>query len=320
MVAELVGLGCAMTCGRRRLAAPVCDLGCVRSDGASCCPPIRLPQDLDASTVHTIAMMEEGGDYGEDRAVHTNQLAPLLSAGARSVQQLALTIAEPPNADLAAALRAATRVTSLRLRFTSREWAAQGATRLDCSLLGGMKQLRTLSTDAAQRLDNPTALAAVPLAELLMPIATALPAIAPHTPGLTRLQLARCSAEGLHSAEAAVGQALHRLTALRCLELGGRNEMNMRSSPETIAMAGGMQELFDTTCRRHACIAITQSTGAAAVSKPRLTAQYLGPKPRHQHFPSAQCGCERMLSSKQQLQRGRAAPRRGKQKPETVQV
>ncbi|KAI7843345.1 hypothetical protein COHA_003042 [Chlorella ohadii] len=198
--------------------------------------------DLDASTVHTIAMMEEGGDYGEDRAVHTNQLAPLLSAGARSVRQLALTIAEPPNADLAAALRAATGLTSLQLRLTGKEWAAQDGTRLDCSLLGGMALLRTLSTDEAQRLDNPTTLAAVPLAELAIEGPAALPAIAPHTPGLTRLELAGCSAEGLHTAEPAVGQALHGLTALRCLALGGREELSRRNSPETIAEARGMQE------------------------------------------------------------------------------
>ncbi len=201
-----------------------------------------LPQDLDASTMHTIQMMDESGDYGEDRSVRTNQLAPLLSAACQSVRQLALTIAEPPNADLAAALRAATRVTSLRLRFTSSEWAAQGATRLDCSLLGGMALLRTLSTDAAQRLDNPTALAALPLAELAIEGAAALPAIAPHTPGLTRLELAGCSAQELHGAEPAVGQALHGLTALRCLALGGREELSDSRSPETIAEAGGMQE------------------------------------------------------------------------------
>ncbi|KAI7843344.1 hypothetical protein COHA_003041 [Chlorella ohadii] len=203
--------------------------------------------DLDASTVNTLQLMEQqaapqGEELLQDRLVHTNQLAPLLSAACRSVRQLALTIAEPPDEEMADALHAATRVTNLRLRFTSREWAAQGATRLYCSLLGGMKLLRTLSTDAAQRLDNPAALATLPLAELAIEGAAALPSIAPHTPRLTRLELVGCSAEGLHSAEPAVRQALHGLTALRCLALGGQERFSGRSRAETAAEAGGMQE------------------------------------------------------------------------------
>ncbi len=205
---------------------------------------ILLPQDLDASTVHTIQLMEQqAAPQGQvDRSVHTNQLAPLILAACHSLRQLALTIAEPPDDDMADALRAATRVTSLRLRFTSSEWAAQGATRLDCSLLGGMALLRTLSTDAAQRLDNLTALAALPLAELAIEGPAALPAMAPHTPVLTRLELARCNGAALHSVEPAVGHALRSLTALRCLTMGGLEEVSMRSSPETAAEAAETQE------------------------------------------------------------------------------
>lgn len=178
--------------------------------------------------------------------MYSNRLVPLLDAAAPSLRQLRLTIGEPPVDQgpqcLADALLRATGLTSLELRFTSEEWEAQDATRLNCHMLGGMSQLRRLRTDAAGRLDGLLALAALPLADVTLEGPAALPAIAPHTPGLTRLELGGCSAAALHSAEAAVGQALHGLAALRCLVLGGREELSLQRSPEAEAAAREVQE------------------------------------------------------------------------------
>lgn len=196
--------------------------------------------------MNTVAMMEESGDYGEDRSVRTNQLAPLLSAAAPSLRQLRLTIAQEPDEKLERALAAATGLTSLQLRFTDPEWAPQQPGWLDCRLLGGMAQLRHLRTDAGDRLDSPAALAALPLADVALDGPAALPAIAPHTPGLTRLELTGCSAEALHGAMPAVGQALGSLAGLRCLVLGGREELSGPRSTETVAAARAMRERHAT--------------------------------------------------------------------------
>lgn len=203
-------------------------------------------QELNSSTRNTIALLEETEDFEADQTVYSNRLVPLLDAAAPSLRQLRLTIGEPPVDEgpecLAAALLLATGLTSLELRFTSEEWTAQDATRLDCHLLGGMSQLRHLRTDAAGRLDGLAALAALTLADVVLEGPAALPAIAPHAPGLTRLELGGCRAAALHGAEAAVGQALHSLIALRCLALGRREELSLQRSPEAEAAAREVQE------------------------------------------------------------------------------
>lgn len=186
-----------------------------------------LPQDLDASTVMTAGLACEMNYSIADiekycpHHVASNLLAPLLAAAAPSLRQLQLTIGEAPDDPMAAALRAATRVNSLALRFRSSDWPPDDAARLDCRLLSAMRQLRRLHVDLGERLEAPAALAALPLLDLTLDCHEALPAIAPHVAGLLYLHLSDSCAADLREAEPAV-QALRRLTSLRRLTLAGQ--------------------------------------------------------------------------------------------------
>lgn len=175
--------------------------------------------------------------------MHSNALAPLLGAAAASLRQLQLTVAQPPNASLAAALRAATGLTSLSLRFTSKkpgrqaEWEPEDGTRLDCGLLRGMAQLRELRVDEGERLAAPAALAALPLADLALGGPGGLAALAPHAAGLTRLELSGCSAADLRRAEPPAAPVLGRLMSLLSVVLGGHDSLRHRNNAEGAAKA-----------------------------------------------------------------------------------
>jgi hypothetical protein len=172
-------------------------------------------------------MLDEGGqDPGStDTSVRTNSLAPLLGLASMSstLRSLALTVGEQPDAAMAAALEAHRGLTRLQLRFDADDgWGAREAARFDCRLVAGMKKVEELSVDHAEQLESAASLARLPaLRKLCLGRPASLPAVAPHLPHLTSLELPSCTATALRDNEIAACAALNSLTTLRSLVLGG---------------------------------------------------------------------------------------------------
>ncbi|KAL4420445.1 hypothetical protein ABPG75_010101 [Micractinium tetrahymenae] len=199
--------------------------------------------DLKPTTVFNDALLGELGPGEADTAIHSNCCAPLLASVARTLRQLSLSLEEPPNAAMIAALRGLAQLTQLSLRLggTSaaghwdgeegeQEEAPQGpeppSVHLDCQLLAGMSQLHQLALSQdrdslAAALDSPAAMRRLSaLHTLSLGDPSPLPALAPHLPpSLTRLDLPHTKVAQLGGDAKA---ALQSIPQLRCLSFEGR--------------------------------------------------------------------------------------------------
>ncbi|PRW60073.1 ATP-binding protein [Chlorella sorokiniana] len=248
-----VRLGTGPTYGRRAAAAAA---------AAAAAPPLfpALRQDLTPASIYSAGLVGEMGEVPEgwDIGLHSNNFAPLLAAAAPApLTALDLCLGEAPDAPMQTAMRALTRLTSLRLRFADAPsmdagWMGEGGEdfggwdeeeaeafgmppgqapaqpaapaepkhAFDCRLLTGMAALEEFSTSDGGRLEHPAALARLPtLRTLRLPGTAALPALAPHLPHLTCLELERATPQKL-AGDAAACAALRNLRGLRRVAVG----------------------------------------------------------------------------------------------------
>lgn len=169
-----------------------------------------------------------------DTSLHSNKFAPLLAATAQHLSALDLCLGEELDAAAAAAVRGLSRLTSLCLRFddaahvvpywaeeSDEEWAAPPEHAFDCRLLAGMTALQLLRPSRPERLAHLEALARLPaLRTLRLPSSDGLPALAPHLPQLTCLELGCTDAPQL-AGDGPTCASLRCLPALRSLTLVG---------------------------------------------------------------------------------------------------
>lgn len=168
-------------------------------------------------------------------------LAPLLTAAAPTLRALRLSIAEPLDGTMRAALRSLTALTSLRLEFPvdhalEDPWGGDPPPPIDCRLLTGMAALQELGASDARGLGSPAALAGLPaLGKLRVEHSATLHALA-TLPGITELTLPRTAAAWLVE-DGPACEALARLPGLRRLVFGERERIWPNSEPFVLVEA-----------------------------------------------------------------------------------